>query len=111
MIPWLFVLAATLPASTRAAHWSTAWTGLDGMEALGLLATGILAIRRNSRLCLAAAATGTLLVVDAWFDVTTAAPGPGAALALAMAACPELPLAALCAVLAIRAAGDPRRRC
>jgi hypothetical protein len=102
MFPWLLVLALTLPASPRAAHWPIAWVGLDGLEALGLLATGVALIRRRSWLCLAAAVTATLLVVDAWFDVLTSAPGSATAVAIAMAVCPELPTAVLCAVLAVR---------
>jgi hypothetical protein len=102
LLPWLVVLATSLPATTRVSHWSTAWVGLDAFEALGLVATGWLLRRGDLGCCLAAAATAVLLVVDAWFDMTTAAPGSGLATATAMAACAELPMAALCAVLAIR---------
>jgi hypothetical protein len=95
------VLTAELPASTRAAHWPAAWLGLDGMEALGLLVTGLLVVRRDSRSCLTAAATGALLLVDAWFDVTTAAAGADQSAAIAMALAAELPGCALCGVLAV----------
>lgn len=101
MIPWLFVLATQLPASTRAWHWPAAWVGLDSLEALGLLAMGMLLARRDDRYRLAAMATATLLLTDAWFDVTTAGPGAGRLLAIAMAVFPELPLAALCFTLAL----------
>ncbi|MFF2514628.1 hypothetical protein [Streptomyces sp. NPDC058086] len=57
--------------------------------------------RRDPRRCLTAAARAALLVVDAWFDVTTSQPRPELATAVAMAVCAELPLAALCAVLAV----------
>jgi hypothetical protein len=102
LIPWLVVLATSLPASTRAWNWSTAWVGLDSLEALGLLSTGVLLIRRDLRYCLTAAATAALLLVDAWFDVTTSAPGPDRLLAIAMAAVIELPVSAVCATLAAR---------
>jgi hypothetical protein len=49
MVPWLFVLAARLPASARAAHWAAAWVGLDSLEALSLLGTGVLLTRRDDR--------------------------------------------------------------
>jgi hypothetical protein len=108
MIPWLFVLASQLPAATLASHWPAAWVGLDSLEALGLLSTGLLLARRDGRYRLTAAATAALLVTDAWFDVLTSAPGRDQLIALAMAACPELPVAALCAVLALRGgAGRP----
>ncbi|NUS17907.1 MAG: hypothetical protein HOY69_42010, partial [Streptomyces sp.] len=68
LLPWLYVLATGLPATATAAHWPVAWVGLDALEALGLIATGLLAARGDRRHALAAAATATLLVVDAWFD-------------------------------------------
>jgi hypothetical protein len=107
LIPWLFVLAAGLPSSTTASHWSTAWVGFDGMEALGLITTGILLDRRDRRRCLAAAVTATLLTVDAWFDVTTATRGADQTTAVAMAVGPEIPLAIVCAVLAARTLPRP----
>jgi hypothetical protein len=107
LIPWMMVLAAWLPASTRAWNWSTAWVGLDSLEALGLLSTGALLIRRDARYRLTAVATATLLLVDAWFDVTTSAPGASRMLAIAMAATLELPTAAVCGALAAR--GYPRQ--
>ncbi len=102
MIPWLVLLATQLPASTVAAHWSTAWVGLDAMETLGLLATGALLLRRDHRCCLFATVTATLVFVDAWFDVTTSAPGSAQLIAIAMAAFIEVPVSVLCAVLALR---------
>lgn len=107
LLPWLYVLATGLPATATAAHWPVAWVGLDALEALGLIATGLLAARGDRRHALAAAATAALLVVDAWFDTTTAAPGGDFATAVAMALGAELPLAALCGRLALRALGRP----
>ncbi|MEW2306971.1 hypothetical protein AB0958_44845 [Streptomyces sp. NPDC006655] len=107
LLPWLYVLATGLPATGTAAHWPAAWAGLDALEALGLIATGLLAARSDRRHALAAAATATLLVVDAWFDTTTAAPGGDFATAVAMALGAELPLAALCGRLALRALSRP----
>lgn len=106
MIPWVFILAYSLPPAIRVTHWSTAWAGLDALEAAGLITTGVALIGRYSWLCLPAAVTSTLLVIDAWFDITTSAPGPAATVAIAMAVFPELPMAGLCAVLAIRHAPD-----
>ena len=102
MIPWLVVLATQLPAAATAWHWSAAWTGLDSLEALALLGTGWLMARQDPRCCLVATAATTLIVADAWFDVTTAAPGVSEVTAIAMAAFAELPVAALCAFLALR---------
>jgi hypothetical protein len=102
MIPWLVLLAIELPASTVAVHWSTAWVGLDAMETIGLLATGTLLRRRDHRYCLAATVTATLVFADAWFDVTTSAPGLAQLVAIAMAAFIEVPVSVLCAALALR---------
>ncbi|MBC2878866.1 MULTISPECIES: hypothetical protein [Streptomyces] len=102
LLPWLVVLATSLPAETTAAKWSAAWVGLDALEALALITTGVLAVRRHVLHTLTAAVAATLLVADAWFDVMTAAPGADLASALVMAAAAELPLAAVCAVAAAR---------
>jgi hypothetical protein len=104
MIPWLVLLATQLPAVTVAAHWSTAWVGLDSMETVGLLATATLLLRGDHRSCLAATVTGTLIFVDGWFDVTTAAPGLAQLTAILMAAFIEVPVSVLCAALALRLA-------
>jgi hypothetical protein len=84
-----FILAYSLPPAIRAAHWPAAWAGLDALEAAGLMATGVALIGRYSWLCLPAAVTSTLLVIDAWFDITTSAPGPATTVAIAMAIFPN----------------------
>jgi hypothetical protein len=101
LIPWV-ALATWVPAIASAWNWSVAWTGLDSLEALGLLGTGVLLLRENARYRLTAAAAAALLAADAWSDITTSAPGPGRILAMTMAACLELPLTAVCAALAAR---------
>jgi hypothetical protein len=93
LLPWSAVLAVTLPATAQAQHWAAAWAGLDVAEAAAALATAVLLSRGDRRASLPAAAAGTLLLIDAWFDVCTSAPGAGHAMALAEAGCVELPLA------------------
>jgi hypothetical protein len=102
LVPWLVILAVTRPSMT------VAWVGMDAMEALALIATGLLALRGHPLRGAAAAATAALLVVDAWFDTTTAASTPALLAAVAMAVVAELPLAALCLRLA-HLARAPRR--
>ncbi|GAA2126277.1 hypothetical protein [Actinomadura napierensis] len=102
MVPWMVVLARTLPSTAHVSNWPMAWMGLDAMIAAGMLGTGVLLARRDPRHGLTAAATGVLLAMDAWFDVLTSAPGPERALALAMAAGLELPLACTLTALAAR---------
>jgi len=109
MVPWLVVLAVALPPRAAVGNWSTVWVGLDSLEAVALTATGVLLRRRDPRASLTAAATAVLLLVDAWFDVMTAAAGADRAIAVAMAAGVELPLSGLCAVLAVRLFPRPER--
>ncbi|AEW98031.1 MULTISPECIES: hypothetical protein [Streptomycetaceae] len=107
LLPWLVVLATGLPSTATASHWATAWVGLDAFEALGLISTGVLAVRGDHRRTPVAVATATLLLVDAWFDTTTASVGSDIHSALVMAVGAEVPLAVLCIVLAFR--GHPGR--
>ena len=101
-MPWCVVLSVTLPRTAQAQNWSLAWTGLDAAEAVAALATAALLARGDSRACLTAAAGGALLMVDAWFDVCTSAPGLEHTLAVCEAVLVELPLACAAGWLAVR---------
>lgn len=101
LLPWLVVLGGILPASAQAQHWALAWTGLDGAEAAAALLTAMLLYRGDRRASLPAAAGGALLLLDAWFDACTSAPGTEHAMALAEAAMVEIPLAVAAWWLAI----------
>ncbi|MDX3225143.1 hypothetical protein [Streptomyces sp. ME19-01-6] len=90
----------TLPDSYPAQHWRVAWVGLDMLEIAGLLTSAVLLRRGDHRAPLASIATAVLLLVDAWFDVMTA--GRDVVFSLVLACTLELPLAALCAVVALR---------
>jgi hypothetical protein len=70
LVPWIGFLAVTLPP-VQQAYARVPWVGFDIglMVMLGL--TAVLAWRGTPRVAGAATATATLLVVDAWFDVTT----------------------------------------
>ena len=109
LLPWCVLLGLWLPATTEAQHWSLAWAGLDCAEAVAALATAALLRRSDPRAGLTAVACGTLLLVDAWFDVCTSAPGLGHTLAVAEASCLELPLAAaaFCLALSMARHADP----
>ncbi|MEU9715779.1 LPXTG cell wall anchor domain-containing protein [Streptomyces sp. NPDC047976] len=102
LLPWMVVLARTLPQTAEVSNWSTAWVGFDALLAAGLTGTGLLLRKGDPRVAAVAGATAALLVADAWLDVTTSAgtAGQGAAVLMALAA--ELPLAVACAVVAAR---------
>jgi hypothetical protein len=103
LIPWIAVLTHTLPTMVTARHWSTMWVGFDVILGSGLAGTSLLARRRDRRVAPVAAATAALLIVDAWCDVTTAAPGHDLVQAAVLAVVVELPLAAVCAWISHRA--------
>jgi hypothetical protein len=109
LLPWLIGLADGLPANVGAGPGNrpVVWIGLDVLEAVGLIATGLLAEHGHRLHPFTATATATLLVADAWFDTMTAAPGAERISALVMAFCAELPLAAMCGVLAARSRSRP----
>ena len=109
LLPWIAYLATSLPPSVIAWHWPLAWTGLDAAMALGLAATGVLAIRRDRRVAFAAASTATVLLIDAWFDVCTSAAGRPMAFAL-IDMCVEVGEAAACLLLARAVWRDASRR-
>ncbi|MCL1871252.1 MAG: hypothetical protein FWF90_12665 [Promicromonosporaceae bacterium] len=100
LVPWMVFLATQLPETAQARHWAAAWIGLDTLEAIGLITTAVLVHRRHPAYRQTAAATATLLFVDAWLDMTTAAPGRELTTAIVLAVAIELPLAAVCAWVA-----------
>ena len=101
LLPWIVVLAVTLPHRAVSHHYDLAWAGYDVGLAAALGATAVTALRRSRLLPVASSAAGALLLADAWFDVVTSAPGGARLESLAMALLVELPLAALCGWLAV----------
>lgn len=71
-IGWTAYLGVSLPRHYVANHWDLAWVGLDVAQVAVLLLAAWAAWRRRAILIIFACASGTLLIVDAWFDVTTA---------------------------------------
>jgi hypothetical protein len=98
MLPWTIYLGYSLPARQVSPHYDVAWAGFDALLLAVLASTGYFALRRSRYLAVAAAATATLLVVDAWFDVMTSPRGQLLE-AVALAVFIEIPLASLCAWL------------
>ena len=109
-LPWIAGLAVVLPSSERSAHYDVSWAGFDLLLCVLLLRTGWDALKRNEQSELTAAMAGTMLVVDAWFDVLSAPDTGKFLIALAMAVCVELPLAGLCLWICGRVDTERRRR-
>src|SRR6187397_2800044 len=78
LVLWTLWLTVSLPSRHVAQNYDVAWIGFD------------LAL---------AAATGTMLVCDAWFDVVMSNGGGERLEAVVEAAFAELPLAAICAYI------------
>ena len=96
LLPWTAYLAYSLPSRQVSPHYAIAWAGFDVILLLVLAGTAYFALRRSRYLATAAASAATLLVVDAWFDITTSPPGGQLMEAIVLAALVELPLASLC---------------
>jgi len=103
LLPWAFWLSSSLPATHQSAHWDLAWSGFDLGLALCFMGTAVAAYRRAIAWAGAfAAATGTLLLVDAWFDVILESHGNERGTAIFEAVAFELPAAAVCFWIAFR---------
>jgi uncharacterized membrane protein len=100
LVPWTLLLADRLPSRKIAHHWDLAWVGLDVALAVILVATGFAVLRQSPARRSLAAAAGTLVLADAWFDVVTASTTDERWLAVTLAVLVEIPLAVLCFVLA-----------
>lgn len=107
---WSLYLGLTLHEHYVVRRWGLAWMGLDMAEAVGLLGTALLLRRRSVFAALAAAATSTLFLVDAWFDTVTSRQGLDYAVALGLAVFGEIPLCIFCAVVAVRSAREFSRQ-
>lgn len=102
LIPWDIYLAISLPRRSISAHYRLTWVGFDVLLILVMARIGWCAHRRTPNVVLIFMIGSTLLVTDAWFDVTTAATGVDRTKAVLSALLLELPIAALCAALARR---------
>lgn len=72
---WTVYLGWRLPRHYVAEDWGVAWVGLDTAQVAMLLCAAWAAWRRRALLVVFTTAAGTLLLVDAWFDVLTARSG------------------------------------
>jgi hypothetical protein len=95
LIPWVIVLAVTLPKHYIAGHWTLTWVGFD----LGLLSTlgltAYFAWRRRQAVIVLAFISAAILTCDAWFDITTSSGSVDVVVAVVSAVLVELPLAVM----------------
>ena len=99
LVPWTLWLTFSLPMQRVAHNYDIAWVGFDIALLAAFAATSWAAYRGSHWLVPLAAALGTMLICDAWFDVITAHGGDERLESLLSAAFVELPLAAICAYI------------
>lgn len=103
-LPWIVYLGFTLPQKVRAQHYDIAWLGFDAAMWTLLAVLAWAALRRHAATGPVAAMASLMLIIDAWFDIFTGSTGHGEmVLAITLALCGELPLAILCAWVAVHA--------
>lgn len=110
LVPWTVYLALTLPGHQVVPYYRAAWVGFDVGLAVVLAGTGVAAARRSAALGPVAAAAGTMLIVDAWFDVMTSDGAGQRLVAVALALAVEGPLAGLCFWLSAHSVDLTERR-
>jgi hypothetical protein len=71
MVPWILVLATSLPDRYVANHWNVTWVGFDILELISFAVTSWTAWRRFPAARAATVVSVTLLACDAWFNLTT----------------------------------------
>jgi hypothetical protein len=102
LIPWIVLLGVTLPHRYVADHWAVAWVGYDVALLCALALTAWAAWRRRQIVIVASLVTGTMLVIDAWFDIVTDSTTRDLIISVVTAVLGELPLAALAFLGAFR---------
>jgi hypothetical protein len=103
LLPWTLWLTFSLPSRHVSQHYDVAWVGFDIGLAAAFAATTWAAFRRSLWIVPLAAATGAMLLCDAWFDVVTSGGGSERVEAVLEAVFGELPLAAVCVFIVIDA--------
>lgn len=98
---WIGVLAVTLPRYYRAGDWRGAWVGFDAAELVTFAVTAWAAWRGRQLLIMSLIVLATLLLADAWFDVSLDVRTSGFMFSLLSALLVEIPLA-VAAILAAR---------
>jgi hypothetical protein len=92
---WIVVLMLNLPTRYTALHWRGVWVGLDVAELAGFAATLWASWYQRQIIIFCMIFTGTLLLCDAWFDLSLDFGTPGFTMSVLSAVFAELPLAFL----------------
>ncbi len=101
LLPWVVYLSLTLPPTESGGAWNTAWVGFDIALAAALGTTAWLAWRRRQAVLLGLVVSATLVVTDAWFDLSLSWHTSEQLGAMASAVLVEVPVAVLLATAAL----------
>lgn len=93
LMPWSIYLGTSLPRYHLSAHWDVSWTGLDVGIIVMLLLTALFAYLKSHWIVISSSTVGSLLFVDAWFDVMSERRGLQLHEAIFLAVFIEIPLA------------------
>jgi hypothetical protein len=96
LVPWTLWLTFTLPSRHVTDDYDLAWVGFDIALAVAIGAAAWTIVRGSKWLVPLATVAGTMLLCDAWFDITTSSGATERTVAILEAILAELPLAAVC---------------
>jgi hypothetical protein len=102
LLPWTIYLSLSLQSHHVTNRWDLAWTGFDIALSLLFLATAVAAYRRSAWVGALSASLGTMLVIDAWFDIVLESHADELRQSITLAVIAELPAAAFCFWIAVR---------
>jgi hypothetical protein len=102
LVPWTVIIFDSLRNRALAEHWRLVWGGFDCFLVLAFALTAYRIITRSPRGAIAATATGTMLLIDAWFDVLTARGTQNFLTSVTMAVFAEIPCSIICFFVARR---------
>ena len=95
LIPWDVLMFSVPQVVNVPKHWVLVWGGFDCFLILGFAVTAFRLMTRSPKGAVTAAMTGTMLLIDAWFDVLTTHRG-GVWVSILMAVFAEIPCALIC---------------
>jgi len=102
LVPWAVWLGASLRPDHTTDRWDVVWTGFDLGLALAFVLTAVAAWRRSPWVGALAATSGTMLIVDAWFDIVLESHRDAIRTAVMEAVFAEVPVAIFCYWIAYR---------
>jgi hypothetical protein len=110
LLPWTLYLGLSLPSRHISVHWDVSWVGLNIALIISFAVTGYLSYRQSRWVAISASVLGSILILDAWFDILTQHSPSELRTAVLMAVFIEIPLALTSFVIAGRAVNHNESR-